>query len=208
MLIVPELKTVFILVPRTGTGTLYREMLRVYPRAMLLYRHMEADGCPQGYDRWRRIGFVRHPLYRLHSLYKFMQTFDGGNAVPNEDSDKRRIHRQVAGRTFEEWLLNNNEPWTVPFDLNGEGKYWPILSRRNPAPENRISQFAYLRPDLGTEVRHFETLRSSLREFDLDADTVKNSSAKQPLEIGARGLVEQHLERYCAWDLNQMCIRL
>ncbi|MBL3684559.1 hypothetical protein F2981_16960 [Sinorhizobium meliloti] len=43
-----------------------------YPRSTLIYRHMEADGVPAGYDRWRKVGVVRHPVERLWSLYKFL----------------------------------------------------------------------------------------------------------------------------------------
>jgi hypothetical protein len=43
MILIPEIETVLILVPRTGTGSLRRAVLQRYPRAMLIYRHMEAD---------------------------------------------------------------------------------------------------------------------------------------------------------------------
>lgn len=203
MLIVPELETVFILVPRTGTGTLYREVLRVYPKAMLLYRHMEADGCPQGYDRWRKVGVVRNPLMRLWSLYKFMKGFEGGALIQN-DADKLRARRQVEGKTFEDWLLHNCEPWTAPFDLNGTGQFWPVLSRRHAAPENRISQFAYLRPDLGTEIRKFDDLPAMLLDFGLNPATVKNSSGKDAgPEITPA--IKAHITQFCAWDVGQEC---
>lgn len=210
MLIVPELQTVFILVPRTGTGTLYREMLRVYPKAMLLYRHMEADGVPQGYDRWRRIGFVRHPVARLHSLYQFLGRFGGGAQVQGgaASADAERARRQVQGRTFEQWLLENTDPWTVPYDLNGNGHYWPILSRRNAAPENRLSQFAYLRPDLGTEVRHFADLCPSMVEWGLDPLQHHNATHTPPVPLPLSDEARTHVERYCAWDLEQGCTYL
>lgn len=205
MLIVPELKTVFILVPRTGTGTLYREMLRVYPRAMLLYRHMEADGIPTGYDRWKRIGFVRHPLSRLRSLHRFMQVFTGGAQV-RAQKDVDRIAGQ-ASRSFEDWLLNNQEPWTIPYDLSGDGDWWPILTRRHATPENKVSQWQYLRPDLGTEVRKFENLRASLIEWGLNTDVVNNRVAQPRVEAPPSAAVTDHLHKYCAWDLEQGCLQ-
>lgn len=208
MLIVPELKTVFILVPRTGSGTLYRELKRVYPKSMLLYRHMEADGVPQGYDRWRRVGFVRHPISRLASLYKFMQTFGGGATVQGGSAslDTQRIHRQVAGRTFVEWLEQNNEPWTVPCDVNGGDDWWPILSRRNPAPENRRSQFSYLRPDLGTEIYKFENLTEMMRLWGLDTAAHENKSIHYDITFDDR--VIDAVAKYCEWDFQRGCKRL
>lgn len=51
MILIPELETVVILVPRTGSGSLRRAIAEAYPSSMLVYRHMEADGIPAGYDR-------------------------------------------------------------------------------------------------------------------------------------------------------------
>lgn len=202
MIIVPELETVFILVPRTGSGSLYRELRRVYPRSMLLYRHMEADGVPQGYDRWKRVGFVRHPLKRLWSLYNFMRSFKGGSLVQH-DGDRQRIIAQVANRDFEDWLLNNAEPWTVPFDLTGQGAYWPVLERSHPAPENKLSQWAYLRPDLGTVVYKFETLPRRMLNWGLNPETKANVvGSGQPWTSAAINL---HMHKFCAWDMEQDC---
>lgn len=80
MILIPNLKVVLILVPRTGSGSLKRAVLNQYPDALLLYRHMEADGVPQGYDRWQKVGVLRNPQDRLWSLYKFLWALlDYGN---------------------------------------------------------------------------------------------------------------------------------
>lgn len=204
MLIVPEIQKVFILVPRTGSGTLYRQIGAKYPKAMLLYRHMEADGCPHGYDRWERIGFVRHPLFRLWSLYNFMRNFGGGAQVQGgaASSDAQRVRAQVA-MPFEEWLLNNREPWTVPFDLNGNGAYWPVLARMNSAPETRLSQWAYLRPDLGVTVHKFEELKACLSAWGLDPAAVSNATVREGPPTSEA--ISNHLSRFCKWDLEQDC---
>jgi hypothetical protein len=204
MMMVPEMKTVFILVPRTGSGTLYRELQRVYPRSMLLYRHMEADGCPRGYDRWRRVGFVRHPLMRLWSLYNFMRNFAGGAQVQGgaASADAARVRGQTE-KPFEEWLTTNENPWTVPYDLSGQGDYWPVLSRINGAPENRLSQFDYLRPDLGTTVLKFENLAEHMVEWGLNPAVRKNHIDNPPPSASRR--ISDHLSRFCAWDINQQC---
>lgn len=209
MILVPELETAFILVPRTGTGTLYRELLRVYPKAMLLYRHMEADGIPRGYDRWRRVGFVRHPLARLWSLYCFLQRFGGGAMVQGgaASADAARIRRQ-AEKPFEEWVLTNDAPFTTPRSVNGDGAYWPILSRINPTPENKISQFDYLRPDLGVEVRKFQDLRASMVEWGLNPEASHNSTQGKRLRPALSPAIADHLVSYCRWDLDQGCTEI
>lgn len=206
MLIVPELKTVFILVPRTGSGSLYREMRRVYPRAMLLYRHMEAEGTPYGYDRWTRVGFVRHPLMRLWSLYCFMRRFAGGAEVQGgaASADAERCRRQVDC-DFETWLLNNKEPWTVPYDLSGDGDWWPVLARKNGLPENLRSQWTYLRPDLGTTVLKFERLRQYMWDWGLNPDMNANMTSKPLPPVSAA--ITRHIQKHMAWDLEQGCER-
>lgn len=204
MLIVPELQRVFILVPRTGSGTLYREIQRVYPKSMLVYRHMEADGCPAGYERWKLTGFVRHPATRLWSLYNFMRAFAGGAQVQGgaASEDARRCRAQVS-RPFEDWVLNNREPWTIPYDLSGNGNWWPVLMRNNSLPENLRSQWTYLRPDLGTEVLKFENLRKHMAEWGLNPDAVSNRTSADKPQMTPE--VMDHLRRVCAWDLEQEC---
>lgn len=51
MILIPEIQTVVILVPRTGSGSLRRAVAAKYPQSILLYRHMEADGVPAGHDK-------------------------------------------------------------------------------------------------------------------------------------------------------------
>ena len=49
MILIPEIEAVVILVPRTGSGSLYRAVLDRYPKALMPYRHMEADGVYMRY---------------------------------------------------------------------------------------------------------------------------------------------------------------
>lgn len=204
MIIVPELESVFILVPRTGSGTFYRELRRVHPKSMLLYRHMEAEGCPPGYDRWPKYGFVRHPLMRLWSLYTFMQNFSGGAQVQGgaASADAERVRRQVS-MSFEEWVLTNKEPWTIPYDLSGGGAWWPVLMRNNALAENLRSQWTYLRPDLGTRVLKFQHLHDHMRTFGCDPLTRSNATDKGLPPVTPA--IKDHLSRICGWDLEQDC---
>jgi len=201
VIIVPELQKVFILVPRTGSGSLYRELHRVYPRSMLLYRHMEADGCPRGYDRWQRVGFVRHPLMRLWSLFRFMQQFT--ESAHTKDIDEARRIQEQTRCGFETWLLHNDAPFTKAHDLVGTHIYRPIMCRINGAPENKCSQYDYLRPDLGTLVLKFENLREHMTEWGLSPTLRKNHIGNPPPPLSPA--ISDHIARYCAWDLEQHC---
>jgi len=147
MILIPEIETVVILVPRTGTGSLRRAISAKYPRSMLIYRHMEADGVPAGYDRWQKVGVVRHPTERLWSLYKFLRGFGG-----DHDPAYVSATRGSAVRPFSEWIVSNTTVFTSPYDSDDRGRFWPHFTVRHPLPENRKSQFVYLRPDLGTRV--------------------------------------------------------
>lgn len=205
MIIVPELQKVFILVPRTGSGSFYRELRRVYTRSMLLYRHAEAELCPPGYDRWERVGFVRHPMMRLWSLYNFMQTFSGGAQVQGGAAslDAERIRRQ-ASRSFDDWVQNNREPWTVPYDLSAPGDtWWPVLYRANALAENMRSQATYLRPDLGTTILKFEDLREHMATWGLNYGFRMNATTRP--KVTATRETWDHVERFCKWDMEQDC---
>lgn len=195
MIIIPEIETVVILVPRTGSGSLRRSIAARYPGAMLVYRHMEADGVPIGYDRWRRFGIVRHPVDRLWSLYKFLKNFDG-----EHDQAYMAAQRASVRLGFSEWIVRNETVFTSPYDSAGRDRFWPHFSVRHPLPENRKSQFLYLRPDLGTRTYRFDERGRLYDAIGLNEDIHVNQtppSAAPPLSDEA----DQHVRRIFAWDL-------
>jgi hypothetical protein len=195
MLLIPEIQTVVILVPRTGSGSLRRAIAERYPQSMLIYRHMEADGIPAGYDRWRRIGVVRDPLLRLWSLYKFLRTFDG----PHDPAYIASMRRSVA-RPFSEWIVHNETPFTTPYDSAGRGRFFPNYTVRHPLPENRKSQFMYLRPDLGTEVWRYTELPRLAAELDIKLGRHNGTDEEARDAITPEAL--DHMDRYFAWDFE------
>lgn len=197
MLIIPELETVLILVPRTGSGSLRRALMERYPKAMLIYRHMEADGVPLGYDRWRRVGLVRHPVDRLFSLYKFLRDFGG-----EHDPAYIAAMRNSVDRPFSEWLLHNEVVFTSPYDRAGLGRYWPNYTVRHPLPENRKSQWVYLRPDLGTDTLLFDDFDAIAQAFDVMPERHHNRTGVEPRpEITSEAL--DYLRREHAWDFQR-----
>lgn len=206
MLIVPEIETVVILTPRTGSRSLKNAIMHRYPRAMLLYRHMEADGVPAGYDQWAKVGVVRDPVERLFSLYNFLQNI-GDAWAPAYQAYVEKMRASVAGRDFSDWVINNDVIFTDPYSSDGP-KFWPEYNVMHRLPENRKSQHLTLRPDLGTEVFQFNSLDFLMRRLDLphmDKLNETNASGKAASEAAYAALTPEalaHVERYHAWDLK------
>ncbi len=196
MIIIPEKEIVVILTPRTGSGALRRAIVQRYPEAVLLYRHMEADGVPAGYDRWRRVGVVRHPVDRLWSLYKFLGSFDG----PHDAAYITAMRNSVA-MSFDDWLCDNLVVFTSPYDRAGRGRYWPQYTVRHPLPENHKSQFLYLRPDLGTEIIRYDEVHRLWQELDLpEVRHNVTELSRPPQPMSARAM--EHILRVHAWDIE------
>jgi hypothetical protein len=202
MLIIPELETVVILVPRTGSSTLRRAVLAKYPDSFMLYRHMEADGVPAGYDRWMRVGVVRHPVDRLWSLYKFMR--NGLNGIQaRRDPSWLMTMRRSASCSFETWLLHNQEVFTSPYDYSHGLRYWPQQTVLHALPENRKSQFVYLRPDLGTRIFRYTDLHLLAALLNLHLTEHHNQTAFEEMPP-LSAVAQEYVEHVFAWDLGAM----
>lgn len=195
MILIPEIKTIVILTPRTGSGSARRAIEKAYPKSMMIYRHMEADGVPQGYDRWEKVGVLRNPTERLWSLYKFLRNFDGDHDPAYIDSMRSSV---TCG--FNEWLTKNQIPFTTPYDSAGDGRFFPNYTVRHPVPENQKSQFIYLRPDLGTTVYPFSRLDKFADRLGIKLNNY-NATEHEPVpELS--DVSERHVNRYFKWDLE------
>ena len=156
---------------------------------------MEADGVPAGYDRWQKVGIVRDPVELLWSLYKFLENFGGGHDPAYIGSMRASVRMP-----FDDWIVHNETVFTSPYDCAGRGRFYPLYTVRHPIPENRKSQFLYLRPDLGTEVHGFDDLKLLARQLRLKLPR-KNATRDEPppqLSPTARSYVERVFE----WDLQ------
>lgn len=195
MLIVPELKVIFIFPPRTGSDTLVVELMGKFPNAFLPYRHMEADGVPVGYENWRKVGFVRHPLHRLFSLYKYCCIIADQQVVEPLRAEVDRVAASVKGRSFEQWVLTNDSLF-LPKDSG-----IPILHQLHNLPETVKSQEIYLRPDLGTVVLKFQDLRQHMASWGLNPDRQNGATVSVPLPPPSKKL-RRHLRKHFAWELG------
>ncbi|MEM8553007.1 MAG: hypothetical protein AAGF45_11560 [Pseudomonadota bacterium] len=196
MILVPDLSTVVILTPRTGSGSLRRAILAKYPNAMQIYRHMEADGVPAGYDTWRKVGVVRHPVERLWSLFNFLKTLDG----PHDPAFIAAM-RQSVRRDFSDWLLNNEVVFTSPYDRTTRGRFFPAYCVRHPVPENRKSQAMYIRPDLGTKWWPFSRVGDLARELGVVLDERHNQTNCHPVPLLTPD-ASDYVARVHAWDFR------
>lgn len=199
MILVPELQTVIILTPRTGTRALKRAIAERYPQSIMLYRHMEADGVPFGYDRWQKIGVVRHPLDRLWSLYKYLDRF-GLDWCQEHDEIYTAQMRASVQMPFEKWLINNDLPFTTPYDSAGLGRFFPAYACRHPLPENRKSQFVYLRPDLGTVVYRYDMLEVLFGHLDVDPPVLNATRDDKPPKLTSEAAA--YVRRWFSWELS------
>lgn len=195
MILIPELEVVMLLTPKVASGSIRRAIADRYPRSMLIYRHMEADGVPQGYDRWQKIGVVREPISRLWSLYKFLANFEGAHEPEYLAAQRASVHMP-----FSDWIAGNQLVFTYPYDTAGSDRFFPRYTVRHPLPENRKSQFVYLRPDLGTKIYRYDELEALEHRLDIELSGYNtNKSAPGPApELSAEA--RDHMARFFAWD--------
>jgi hypothetical protein len=198
MIIIPEIQTVVLTPPRTGSTSLLRAAQATYPHTMSLYRHMEADGVPHGYDRWRKVGLVRHPHTRLWSLYNYMR-----NPPPTTPKPWAQLMREDTETSFELWMCGRLTPFTHPYWLHSGIGVDPRYQVLHPLPEQRKSLAITLRPDLGTEIFIWE--RDGLQEmaFTLGLTlTPCNASTTEPAPELSR-TAKNHLGVWFGWEFNR-----
>lgn len=196
MIIIPERELVIITPPRTGSTSMLTACKLKYPLTMSLYRHMEADGIPFGYDHWRRVGIVRHPFLRLWSLYHYLRD------LPDKGGWYSRLGEDARSNPFSYWLREGTMPFTNP-DWIEDIDFSPRQSVLHNRPEQRKSQWMYVRPDLGVEpivVASKEYVKLIL-ELDLPRIPILNKS-RAPAYPSPSDLDKEHIEKFHSWDID------
>lgn len=194
MLIIPEKRAIIILPPRTGSSTIHNAVREACPFSFMLYRHAERDAIPPGFEDFHVFGFVREPLARMWSLYKFLCILDPLTSATWAQEEVMRLLESVQGKTFEEWLLTNEEPFLPA------GTGHPGLYQLHYKPETHKSQYEYLRPDLGTAVLPYSHLGEWLRHHQLPElhENKTTDTLKMPAMTPA---IAKHLEQFMEWEL-------
>lgn len=200
MILIPEIKTIVIMPPRTASGSIKNAIKERYPESYMLYRHMEADGVPFGYDRWQKVGLCREPLERLFSLYQFCLDLPQQYHPPFMKKIKNSVQKP-----FQQWIIENSTVFTEQYDTAGSLQTWPRYAVLHAIPETKKSQFIYLRPDLGTEVFRFDHLQDFFARLDIQ-EWMRNlpwKNATFGITKEDRNLhdpVREHMEKFFAWD--------
>lgn len=201
LILIPELETIFIRVPRTGSRSYKNAIQAKYPRAIELYHHMEADGVPHGYDRRRQLGVLRDPATRLWSLYHYLRNLPDN---PKFNAGWRtRMIASVWGRTFEQWLIRNETVFTNPYSSDGSLYFHPLFAVLHSLPENRKSQYLYLRPDLGTKVFNYEDacgMAELQHQLGIEVVPTGLNSSQAPV-FESTPEIRAYMLKYFTWDI-------
>lgn len=128
MLIIPELETVIITPPRTGSTSLRESVLRQYKHAFAPYRHMEAVGIPYGYTHFKKLLVIREPYARMWSMFRWLELTDRGHP------DWRAMMHADIAEGFEHWLLNAQ----YPFTFNRQPRHTTMSSMPEPMKSQAV----------------------------------------------------------------------
>lgn len=194
MIIIPERELIIINPPRTGSTTIRNTVRAHFEYAFMPYRHMEADGVPFGYERYRKVCVIRDPVDRLWSLYKFIRSL-----VAYRHSAWQEANQYYAFKyEFNEWIIHNKAVFSCNYQP-GHALMEARYTVRRPMPENVKSQREYAVPELGTDFVLFEDLDQFL--FDLVGVVPMHlngtDSAVVPRLVGAAYSYVHHV---FAWD--------
>lgn len=194
MIIIPEIETIVILPPKTASTSVIKTIKKRYDNSFQLYRHMEADGIPFGYDRWKKVGIVRNPIERLWSLYWYCKSVERLGFEEYQEKLRKSVEC-----SFEDWVLNNEIIFTDPNSSRDPLEYFPKYAILHAIPENRKSQYIYLRPDLGTKIFLFNEIEKFEEELDIRLSKL-NITFKE--KIPTLNIETQNfINRYHKWDL-------
>ena len=194
MIIIPELRTVVLQPPRTGSTSVRDAVLAKYPLSFMLYRHMEVSGIPRGYERWRKICQIRHPVSRLQSVYKYMC-----NPPVKEHTSQIWLEncKRETSKGFEEWLVNGQYAFTAN-EPNKTDSFRPQYLVDAPIPEQRKSQFYW--GHNADEFIHFEDLEDGVRHF-LNVE-IEHKNQSEEYCVTESPAIDSFIQKFHAWDLN------
>ena len=195
MIIIPELETVLLQPPRTGTSSVKDAVLEKYPKAFVLYRHMERVGIPHGYERYQIVSHMRNPFTRMESLFKYMSKPD-----VREDTDPEWLSAvQKATRTgFKDWLLNSQYVFAKGAPTVSK-PYRPKYQVAYAVREQEKSQRLWA--EGADDVIKFETLGYDVgRLLNIHSLPLRGATSEKQFEWDKD--MFDHMWQWHEWDLN------
>lgn len=194
MIIIPEIETVVLQPPRTGSSTVKDEILERYPKAFALYRHMEYAGLPMGYGLWRVVCQVREPCARMESLFKYMRAPElRGDTDPMWLAEVKK----ATSRGFKHWLLEDGYVFANPTPSAGKA-YRPRYQVAFPWREQVKSQGLWAAQ--ATHLLHYESLGESAADL-LGIQIKVRRGATSPETFIWDNEMGTHMRRWHSWDL-------
>lgn len=200
MIIVPEAQRVVILPPRTGTTALKAAIARIFPQSFLIYRHMEADGVPSGYDRWQRMGVVREPIDRLWSVYLYCKTLRSHFKSTWSEQRVFEMEEDTASG-FREWLFHSTSVFATAYRPDGVFDN-PRYMVGHPLPEPQKSQWIYLCPWLGTTIFPY-AMGNGIDRLVRELMSVAGMDPVGYEQAPGLNLTPDYVKKAAAWELLQ-----
>lgn len=129
MLVIPDLKKVVIMPPRTGSTALKKLVMEVYPATVCPHRHGEVLMFNEGGRHVRQFGhrpyeysfvyMLRDPVERMKSLWRYMQNVNP-QRNPAAPEWWIRQQNQDADKPFSDWVMQSTSLFSAPYDANDD----------------------------------------------------------------------------------------
>lgn len=201
MLIIPELKKVVIMPPRSGSTALKKQLLSTYPQAISLYRHgedMMRQYAPWDVSSYTTTYILRNPVDRLVSLWRYMQDCSVERNPRAPLSWINRVNAD-ASRPFSHWLHTStelfNESTAHPMYKSPESYYCTHF--QVPAARKSAREFLY-----GAE--NIEIVRFGVRDdywYLLGIEFPERANASTPRYVHVSADDMRFIEHYHHSDM-------
>lgn len=138
MIVIPELKKVVIMPPRSGSTSLKKTLLEVYKQAYCPHRHGEAIMAFQYIEGdWTFVYCLRDPVARLKSLWRYMQNVSP-QRNPNAPPWWIREQNIDADKPFSDWVFESKSKFSSP---DHEGDTYHAVAWQMPAAHKSATQY-------------------------------------------------------------------
>jgi len=190
MLVIPELKKVVIMPPRSGSTALKRTVLDTYKEAFSPWRHgeymmyhvynyMMDNGKHKDYTP---VYMLRHPVDRLVSLWRYMQDVSPERNPRAPMSWINRV-RKDASRPFSDWLFSSSEYFNESSATPGDGSPESYYCTYYQLPAVMKSADIFLRGAPATEIVPFGNRARYNSVLGIDIPEQKNASTPREANV-------------------------